>query len=202
VEGQIECNFYGDNNWMVLAIKVLKQILGDHMFTNIKTKRLVLKCIDHNDREFIFEEFHNGFINRFLFDAEPMTDISQADELINFYTILEPRQQNRWVLIDKITKAKLGTCGYHLWNPDNKSVEIGFELMEQYNGKGYMLEAVEAIIEFARQKMCVERINAIVYIHNKKCIQLLERLRFVKAGEEETIFRGQTYSHNIYALYL
>ena len=170
------------------------------MFTDIETNRLVLKCIDCGDRDFIFEEFQNDFINRYLYDEEPMTDISQADELIHFYTPVEPRKQNRWVLIDKTTNKKLGTCGYHLWNPDNKEVEIGFELMEQYNGKGYMLEAIEAIIEFARHEMEVERINAIAYIQNKGCIKLLERLKFIKVGEEETEFRGQIYLHNIYAL--
>jgi ribosomal-protein-alanine N-acetyltransferase len=112
----------------------------------------------------------------------------------------EPRRQNRWVLVDKTTHIKLGTCGFHLWNPDNKEVEIGFELMEQFTGRGYMLEAMEAIIEFARYKMKVKRINAVASIENKNCIKLLERLRFINVGEEETEFRGQTYLHTIYAL--
>jgi ribosomal-protein-alanine N-acetyltransferase len=159
-----------------------------------------LKCIDHGDRDFIFEEFQNDFINRYLYDEEPMTDISQADKLIDFYTVAEPRNQNRWVLIDKTTNVKLGTCGYHLWNPDNKDVEIGFDLLEQYNGKGYMRESIEALIEFARHKMKVERINAIVSIKNNNCIKLLERLGFTKVGEEATEFRGQIYLHNIYTL--
>jgi ribosomal-protein-alanine N-acetyltransferase len=170
------------------------------MFTNIETNRLILKCIDDSDRGFILEEFQNDFINKYLYDEEPMTDISQADELIDFYTMVEPRKQNRWVLIEKTTNTKLGTCGFHLWDPDNKEVEIGFELMEQYNGKGYMREAIEAIIEFAWREMKVDRINAIAFIDNKKCIQLLEKLRFIKVGEEDTEFRGQKYLHNIYTL--
>ena len=170
------------------------------MFIDIETKRLILKCIDQSDRDFIFEEYQNDFITKYQYDEESMTSISQADELIDFYTMVEPRKQNRWVLIDKTTNTKLGTCGYHLWNPDNKEVEIGFELMEQYNGKGYMLEAIEAIIEFARREMEVERINAIAYIQNKSCIKLLERLGFIKVSEEETEFRGQIYLHNIYGL--
>jgi len=170
------------------------------MFVNIETKRLFLKCVDQSDREFIFEEFQNDFINRYLYDEEPMTAITQADELIDFYTMAEPRNQNRWVLIDKITKTKLGTCGFHRWNPVSKEVEIGFELMEQYNGRGYMQEAVKAIIEFAWQKMKVERIIAVVYIKNEKCIKLLKRLRFTKVAAEETEFRGQRYFHYRYAL--
>ena len=170
------------------------------MFVNIETKRLLLKCVDQSDRDFIFEEFQNDFINRYLYDDEPMTEISQADELIEFYTMAEPRMQNRWVLFDKTAKTKLGTCGFHRWNPDSKEVEIGFELMEQYNGKGYMQEAVGAITEFARYKMKVERIIAIVYKKNEKCIKLLKRLRFTKVAAEETEFRGQRYFHYRYAL--
>lgn len=170
------------------------------MFTNIETNRLVLKCIDPGDRDFIFEEFQNDFINRYLYDEEPMTELSQADELIDFYTMPEPRRQNRWVLIDKTTNTRIGTCGFHLWDPDNKEVEIGFELMEQFTGRGYMREAVEAVVDFAKHKMKAERINAIVYIENRNCIKLLERLGFIKAGEKDTEFRGRIYLHNVYVL--
>lgn len=170
------------------------------MFTNIETNRLVLKCIDPGDRDFIFEEFQNDFINRYLYDGEPMTELSQADELIDFYTMPEPRRQNRWALIDKTTNTRIGTCGFHLWDPDNKEVEIGFELMEQFTGRGYMREAVEAVVDFAKHKMKVERLNAIVYIENRNCIKLLERLGFIKAGEKDTEFRGRIYLHNVYVL--
>lgn len=129
-----------------------------------------------------------------------MTDISQADELIDFYMMAEPRNQHRWILIDKGTKVKLGTCGFHCWNPDKKEVEIGFDLLEQFNGKGYMHEAVERIIDFARHEMMVERINAIVYVENQKCMTLLERFGFVRLDEEMTEFKGQLYPHHIYAL--
>ena len=172
------------------------------MFTNIETDRLLLRNIDHTDRDFILEEFQNDFINRYLYDAEPMTDISQADELIDFYTMPEPRKQHRWVLMDKATNIRLGTCGYHVWNPDKQEVEIGFELLQPYNGKGYMLEATKAIIEFARREMQVQTINAIVSIQNGSCIKLLERLGFTRVGEQATEFRGQTYLHHVYALNL
>lgn len=71
------------------------------MFTDIDTKRLRLKCIDESDRDFILEEFQNDFINKYLFDQEPMSDIKEADDLIGFYNMKEPRKQNRWVLIEK-----------------------------------------------------------------------------------------------------
>jgi ribosomal-protein-alanine N-acetyltransferase len=172
------------------------------MFVNIESKRLLLKCVDQSDREFIFEEFQNDFINKYLYDEEPMTDIEQADDLIEFYNMKEPRNQNRWVLINKLENKKMGTCGFHLWDREKNKVEIGFELVQQYNGKGYMTEAVEAIIEFARIKMKVNKIIAIVYIDNSKCKRLLEKFGFIIVDKEECIFRGGMYLHDIYELEL
>lgn len=64
-------------------------------FNNIETDRLFLKNISSDDRDFIFSEFSNDVVNRYLFDAEPLTDVEGSDEIINFYTQQEPRLQNR-----------------------------------------------------------------------------------------------------------
>ena len=172
------------------------------MFVNIETKRLLLKCVEQSDREFIFEEFQNDFINRYLYDEEPMTDIEQADNLIEFFSMNEPRNQNRWVLLNNAENIKMGTCGFHLWDREKNSVEMGFELMQQYTGKGYMAEAVEAMIEFARTKMLVNKINAVVSIDNSQCKRLLEKFGFRIFDKEECMFRGSIYLHDVYELEL
>lgn len=171
------------------------------MIVNIETERMLLKCVDQSDRDFIFEEFQNDFINKYLFDAEPMTNIEQADELIEFYNMKEPRNQNRWVLINN-ENIKMGTCGFHLWDRKKNNVEIGFELMQQYNGKGYMTEAIEAIIQYAQIEMKVNKIIAIVFIDNRKCKGLLEKFGFKKVDQEEYKFKANIYLHDIYELQL
>jgi ribosomal-protein-alanine N-acetyltransferase len=170
------------------------------MFVGLETERLHLKCVDQSDREFIFEEFQDDYINKYLYDQEPMTDIKQADDLIVFYNMKEPRNQNRWILINKLENIKMGTCGFHIWDREKKKAEIGFELMQQYTGKGFMTEAVEAIIKFARTEMKVNKIIAIVYIENRDCKRLLEKLGFIIVGKEECKFRESMYLHDIYEL--
>jgi ribosomal-protein-alanine N-acetyltransferase len=168
------------------------------MFVNIETNRMLLKCIDQSDRYFLFEEFQNEFINKYLYDDEPMKEIEEADELIEFYNIKEPRNQNRWVIIEKIDQERIGTCGFHLWDRKKNEVEIGFELMEKHNGNGYMTEAITAIIEFAKTEMKVSTIKAIVYIENEKCKKLVEKFGFKKVDKEECMFREKMYLHDIY----
>jgi len=47
-------------------------------FNEIETERLHLKNIGTNDREFIFSMFSDDVVNKYLFDAEPLADLPEA----------------------------------------------------------------------------------------------------------------------------
>lgn len=170
-------------------------------FKELETDRLVLKNIGSEDKDFILKQFSDDTVNQYLFDAEPLNNLEEANELINFYIQPEPRTQHRWILILKDNGIKIGTCGFHCWNKNNSSVEIGYDLQRQYWGQGLMTEALQAILLFALQDMGVNKIDAHIYTGNKKSITLAQRLGFKYNGEtEECMFRGKKYLHNIYSL--
>lgn len=52
-------------------------------FHDLKTERLLLRNISHIDDGLILQEFSNGRINRYLFDAEPLQTI-ETQKLIDF----------------------------------------------------------------------------------------------------------------------
>lgn len=60
------------------------------LFNDIETEKLFLKNISTDDRDFIFSQFSDNVVNRYLFDTEPLTDVEGADEIINFYIQPEP----------------------------------------------------------------------------------------------------------------
>lgn len=170
------------------------------VFTDIETDRLILKNISMDDREFIFSQFSDDVVNRYLFDAEPLTDIQGADEIIAFYTQPEPRPQQRWILVRKADGVKMGTCGFHCWNQRAGKVEVGYDLKEAYWGNGYMQEALNAIIPFAREKMHVNEIVACIAIDNQRSLHAVEKQGFVRCGSTTLVFRGREYPHHLYAL--
>ena len=169
-------------------------------FENLETDRLLLKNIGNDDRDFIYSMFSNNDVNKYLFDAEPLTDISGADEIINFYLEPEPRIQHRWIIIKKLDNVKIGTCGFHCWDHDNAKVDMGYDLKKEFWGNGYMQEAIKEIIIFAKNKMKTKEVNACIYIENSKSINLVKKLGFIKNGSKNEIFRGKEYLHNIYTL--
>ena len=169
------------------------------MFKELETERLWLKNICYEDVEFIFEQFSNDDINRYLYDAEPMKELSEAQELIDFYTVSEPRNQHRWILVRKSDGVKLGTCGFHCWNLQQHSIEIGYDLRKEYWGNGYMTEAMDAIIYFAEMVLGVESMDAHIAAQNEKSISLVKKLGFEFYGRTENYhFQGKDYLHYVF----
>lgn len=170
-------------------------------FRELETDRLFLKNISLNDREFIFAQFSNNKVNRYLFDAEPCIDIQGADEIIDFYIKPEPRTQHRWIIVRKEDGAKIGTCGFHCWDNLKGYCDVGYDLDPDFWGKGYMSEAMREILTFARCDMKIRHIDACIYPDNHASINLAEKFGFVFTGKmKDEIFRGQKYPHKIFAL--
>ena len=170
-------------------------------FRELETDRLLLKNISPDDRDFIYRQFSNDEINRYLFDAEPLVDINGADEIIGFYMQPEPRLRHRWILVKKIDGVKMGTCGFHCWDKSIGCCDVGYDLFPDFWGKGYMSEAMRAILAFAGNDMKIRQINACVYVDNIKSIQLVEKLGFIFHGQmKDETFRGRNYPHRILTL--
>ncbi len=170
-------------------------------FEDIRTSRLLLKNIGKEDREFLLKEFSNKEVNRYLFDAEPMQSLKEAEELIEFYLEPEPRGQHRWIILNKETNEKMGTIGFHCWDTENSCVEIGYDLLPEYWAKGYMQEAMGAVLQEYLTKMQVVRVDAHIYEGNEKSIHLVEKYDFVYEGKDVIYdFHGEKYLHHIYSM--
>ncbi|MCD7935348.1 MAG: GNAT family N-acetyltransferase [Tannerellaceae bacterium] len=73
-----------------------------------------------------------------------------------------------------------------LKNPDreNKKVEIGYWLVPTCEGKGIMTRSCRRLIEYAFDKMDMNRILIQVYVENRKSRRIPERLGFQEEGIE------------------
>lgn len=171
------------------------------LFMDIETDRLLLKSISAEDRDFIFVQFSDEAVTRYLYDEEPLTNMEGADEIIDSYLKSGSISLSRWILIRKSDNKKMGTCGFHCWNPKENCIDIGYDLQKEFWGNGYMQEALKAVIKLVIQELKVKQINAHIYYENDKSAKLAERLGFKYSGKEYNCsFRGKEYLHRIYSL--
>jgi RimJ/RimL family protein N-acetyltransferase len=80
-----------------------------------------------------------------------------------------------WLVKRNQDKACLGICGLlkrdYLSHPD-----IGFAFLPKYTGQGYALESATAVLHYAKNKLELSTIFAIVMAENRRSIQLLEKI--------------------------
>jgi ribosomal-protein-alanine N-acetyltransferase len=170
-------------------------------FKDFTTPRLVLKNISIEDTDFILNEFSNPDVTKYLFDADPFQTPDEAREMIDWYNN-DFLDHNRWVIFNKETGLHLGTCGFHNWNIRDNRADIGYDLLPEYWGKGYMSEALPKAIEFAFDTMNLHRICAITYTENTSSMKLLARMGFQKEGllRGHHFFQGKYYDHFLFTL--
>lgn len=86
-------------------------------------------------------------------------------------------------LIEKTTNRIIGWCGYHTWYLSHCRAEIGYALnSDEVKGKGYMKEALAAVLAYGFNVMGLKRIEAFVGPDNVPSLKLLKAFRFTEEG--------------------
>ena len=164
----------------------------DSNVARIETERLILKEIEIENAEAVFDIFSNEEIMRH-YGQFPMKSIEEAKNLITmFHDNYKNGKGIRWGIFKKEDLMLIGTCGYHNWNQRHSRAEIGYELSNKAWGKGYMQEALSSVINYGYEIMNLNRIEAVVYPENDPSIKSLLVQGFTREGllEEYAYFRN------------
>ena len=99
-----------------------------------------------------------------------------------------------WTLVRKSDGRIIGRAGYSVRSGFDE-VELGFLVGRDYQRKGYASEACRAILDYGRDVLKFEKVQALVKAENAVSIHMCERLGFTKVEEvdvEENIY-GESY---------
>lgn len=83
-----------------------------------------------------------------------------------------------------------------------QTAQIGYWMGERYAGKGYMQDAIQALISYAFDQMRLHRIEAACIPSNARSIHVLQKAGFTREGLLRSYLRinGVWQDHFIYAL--
>jgi ribosomal-protein-alanine N-acetyltransferase len=177
-------------------------INSNQYFPNLESERLRLRQLTTSDADFVFRHLSNPSVTEYLMDEPPLAELSQAQEIIDFYRDPESKTRNRWGIELKSDKQLIGTCGYHKWDKRYFRAEIGYDLNPSFWGQHIMTEALGIVIKNGFEAMGLNRIGALVYIENVRSEKLLLKLGFQKEGILRDYFylNGKFYDHSLMSL--
>ena len=146
----------------------------------ITTPRTVLRWISEDDIDSLYEIFSDPQVMRY-WSTVPLPNREAAVELQR--EIAEGNEsESKWGVALRDSGTVIGTTTLFNLSLDNGRAELGYAMGRAYWGKGYMNEALEALVSYAFEVMELRRLEADVDPRNAASIRTLERLGFQREG--------------------
>lgn len=143
--------------------------------------RIRLRPIIAADHVNIFRGLSNPEVIKYYgISFETMEDT--LEQMIWFEELEANGTGKWWAVCDAATNQFIGAGGFNDLSKELKKAEIGFWLLPEFWGKGYMQEAMPLICDYGFTKMGLERIEGFVESKNNKCKTAIEKLGFKLEG--------------------
>ena len=148
----------------------------------LEAPRIRLRWLSEDDVDPLFRIFSDGPMMRY-WSSTPMKDRSEAvDLLVRIQRQFAERSAFQWGVERKEDGELLGTCTLFAFHRANMRAEIGYCLRSPHWKKGYMGEALGALIDYAFGILLLRRLEADVDPANASSLRILERLGFRREG--------------------
>lgn len=96
-----------------------------------------------------------------------------------------------WTIISKAENRMVGDLCFIGDPNENGEIEIGYGTYEEFQKQGYMTEAVNGMIQWAKLQPAVKSIIASTDKSNVASFLVLLKNNFTKIGETDTLFKWQ-----------
>lgn len=148
----------------------------------INTPRVVLRWISEDDVDSLYEIFSSPRVMRYWSSA-PLADREAAADLQReIADSNESDKMFKWGIALRDSNTVIGTTTLFNLSLDNGRAELGYAMAHAYWGKGYMNEALTALVSHAFEVIKLRRLEADVDPRNTASIRTLERLGFQREG--------------------
>ena len=146
-------------------------------FPTLTSTSLILRQANLNDVEAIYELRSSEVINKYV-ATKRLQNLEEAKEFItNCHNTFNNKTIIAWVIEHQ--KKVIGSIVLHRISLDENYAEIGYKLKPAFQQKGFMSQAIQAVIKFGFKEMALKTIEAFTHKNNSASITLLEKHNFV-----------------------
>jgi RimJ/RimL family protein N-acetyltransferase len=176
--------------------------MPDFSSLELSTARLRLRALRAEDAGALFAIFSDPVVCRYL-SWGTWASIDVARERAERYVReMAAGESVTLLIVRKEDDAVLGDCTLFSFDAQCRRAEVGYSLATAAWGRGYVQEAVGALLQFGFDAMDLHRVEADIDPLNAASARSLERLGFVREGllRERWIVEGQVSDSAIYGL--
>lgn len=171
-------------------------------FPVLRTERLTLRAFSLADAPHLLEIRSSLDAMQYM-DSAPFKDLAEAEKFTS--EKISDRTSKKgisWAITLSADNTFLGDVAYWKITSKHHHGEIGYSLKPQHWGKGYMTEAVTAVLTWGFQQLNLHRVEADINPSNKASRKLLLKMGFKKEGyfREDYFYEGKFLDSEVYGL--
>lgn len=156
----------------------------------LKTKRLVLREVKKSDLKSLYKDMNNIKISSCLLGVPHPFRIKDAKEWIDYCkktSKKKPRTEYLLAITLKGEDKMIGEVMLTETDFDQRKSELAFWLSESHWKRGIISEAVEGIMNFAFNKLKLNRLEMAIFAENIASNNLAKKLGFVYEGTKRQV---------------
>ena len=171
--------------------------LNFNPFPVLETDRLILRSLTYDDIQDVFDIRSNPHSMRYI--PRPMAQtLDDARAVIDMILgFVNSNARINWAMTVKGSDKLIGIIGYVGVNHDSNRAEVGYVINQQYERKGYMYEALQAVLDYGFDMMQVHTVEAVIRTENSPSVQLVEKAGFSREAMFRDYINFNGY-HNAY----
>jgi ribosomal-protein-alanine N-acetyltransferase len=169
-------------------------------FPVIQTKRLLLRQFNDQDLENVFRGLSHPQVIEYY--GVRYDTLEAAQDQMNFFSELEENETGIWwAVCSPDNKEFFGAAGLNNLIKEHKKAEIGFWLLPEYWGKGFITEALPKVCQYGFNNLKLHRIEALVETENFLSKNVLIKQGFSLEGTLKgyEVKNGRFISVEVYA---
>jgi len=148
----------------------------------LTTERLLLRPFRSSDAEALFRIFSDPEVMRY-WSCPPWPSIDEAHKLIERDSTAMPAGEHLRLGIEIAETGEfIGMCSLFSFDEQSKRCILGYGMSRQHWGRGFMHEALVALLDHGFNVLGFRRIEADIDPRNTGSARSLERLGFLKEG--------------------
>ncbi len=161
----------------------------DLMFAPITTRRLMLRPPEPADVDTLHQRRNDPEVARWQSWTLPWPRASAEMMVADSMAMGGPLDGEWWMLtvVDQAGGVTVGDLALHLSN-GGRTAEIGYTFASAQWGRGYAVEAVEALVAWLFEHQGVSRVAGMLHPANHPSAMVLERSGFVLEGHTRLSF--------------
>ena len=163
------------------------------------TKRLRLRAFRASD----IDAMHALYADADNLRYWSTPNLGATRRAMRWHLVYRPRQYVIWAVEESKSRQVIGMINYHHRNLREKRVDVGWLILPEHQGKGYMTEAGRALLRHLFDDLDVHKVEALIQRANKPSVALAKRLGFRLEGgpiRDRWSVNGQWHSVMLYGL--